>query len=308
MSFSLKAFVSLIFLLTSFVLAGQLVPSTPFSYPLFSQMVFNPAISGSKEFSDIKLMYKVAGSPGAQMASYSSRIKKESPSVAFSRVGIGGYLFNENMETTRLLGGGIAGAYHIPLGSNSLSFLSVGVAARAFYRHSRDEAIPAEQAGKFTPAADIGIYYYGPYGFAGISSTNILSLNTDSLDAVADENITRREHFYGGARIPLSRNSGIVLEPSLLISLEDFTAPVIGESLVPFLKLYIQNACIGTYYRDLRTVVIFLQYQFPRVYGGLLIEYPTDALLITSDPMTIDLTVGLRLNAPRSRTGPSYHW
>jgi hypothetical protein len=233
-------------------LFGQQVPSKPVSYPFFSPLVFNPAITGTIDYTSVNLISRMNSAPGAQMAAMNTRLLKSggSSGAALSNLGLGGYLFHDKLPGARDLGVGISTAYHVPLGTSNNSGLSFGIAAKGLYHLVTDAGESVGSANtSFIPNADLGLYYYGSYGFAGISSVNMLGLFSDNLSS---ENYTvPSEHlFYGGMKFVLSRKNGVILEPSLLVSLNDSLLFEPWSSAVPYLRLHIQNASIGTCFKN----------------------------------------------------------
>lgn len=297
------------------LLAGQQSPAKPFSYPLSSQILINPAIAGSKDFTNINMIIRANGTPGAQMITYNSRLagKPGDPVFmggnAFSNFGLGGFVYQEAFDLSRNIGFGIAGAYHISLGENKLSALSIGLAARGTYNTPTDEGESANgTASLFTPNVDFGIYYYGPTGFAGISGTNLLGMGSDTTLVYGDDAfISRAYNLYGGYKFVLSRKKSIVLEPSLLVSLNDSTFSEAGEHITPYLKLYMQNFYVGTYFKDVDHLALFMQYQFPWFYTGLFVEFPRQGFL-TDDNIILELTLGVNLSKSKQAFYEQRHW
>jgi hypothetical protein len=277
---------------------GQQIPSKPASYPFFSPLLINPAITGNIDYTSVSLISRVNSAPGAQMAALNSRLMTPGGS-ALSNFGVGGYLFQDKLPGARDLGVGISAAYHLPLGSSNSSGLAFGLAAKGLYHLVTDagESVGSATTG-FIPNADLGLYYYGSYGFAGISSVNMLGLLSDSISA--DEYNVPSEHlFYGGLKFVLNRKNGVILEPSLVVSLNDSLLSDPGSSFVPYLKLHMQNASIGTRFQNLDNLAFFLQYHFPRFYAGLFIEYPLNEMIIRRDQVNVELSFGLNLGRNR---------
>ena len=293
-------------------LMAQMVPANPSSYIVYSPFLVNPAISGSKDFSNINLIARVNGTPGAQMATYNGRLpgKTVDGVKTHSGFGLGGFFYNDEFMLSRNLGFGVSGAYHISLDQKKLSNLAIGAAFRGHYNLVSDEGESTTgRSSGFTPNVDVGLYYYGPSAYAGISSTNLLG-TSDSTLAYGDEAYIPREYnFYGGYKFLLSRKNGIVLEPSLLISLNDSTLSEIGQHITPYLKLYMQNFYFGTYVKDFdfNDLAFFFQYQFPWFYTGLLVEFPREGFL-TDDNILLELCLGINLGLDKEAFRKSRHW
>jgi len=288
--------------MTFSLLSAQQIPSNPTSYPVFTPFLINPAIVGSKDVNQLNLMLKANGSPGSQMVNYSSRIQNskmvnDSPeTLSFSNIGIGGYIFHDMLRNSRNIGAGVSAAYHIPLGVDKVSGISVGASFKEVYNALTEEG-EAYTGGSnsMNPNADLGLYYYAARGFIGVSATNLLSAKADSILGPGEEAyIPSSQHLYGGYKILLNRKNAIVLEPSLLISINDFSFTGIDEHIVPYLKLYIQNFYLGTYYKNIDTLSLFFQYQLPRFYTGIFVEFPRKSML-NSEVLTIEISFGLKL-------------
>ncbi|MBN1133113.1 MAG: type IX secretion system membrane protein PorP/SprF [Bacteroidales bacterium] len=308
--------IMLVGMLACSVSVGQKIPSKPFSYPVYAPLVINPAIAGSKDFKNINLMLRVNGSPGAQMLTYNSRLPGKASGAAiipgeipFSNFGVGGYIVHDPMVSSRNLGMGLSGSYHIPLNRTNLSFLSIGLSARGTYNIDKEDGeTPPEGFKPFTPNADFGLYYYGPTAFAGLSSTNLLGMINDSVTAYGDETYVPREyHFYGGYKFLLSRKQAIVLEPSILVSATDSTLSELYKDIIPYLKLYMGNFFVGTCFRDWDNLSLFMQYQFPRFFTGVFIEFPRTGFL-TADNIIIEVSLGLNLGGDKNMFIKNRHW
>jgi hypothetical protein len=63
---------------------GQQVPFDPISYRIFTPFIFNPAISGSKDFSSTDLVASIQGSSKSQTISWNTRLSKKVPGYFLS--------------------------------------------------------------------------------------------------------------------------------------------------------------------------------------------------------------------------------
>lgn len=298
------------------VLMGQHTPSKPFAYPVFTPQLINPAITGSKDFTNINLIIRVNGSPGAQMLSYNSRLnsKKAGTSMvpgssSFSNFGLGAYVYQDQLGLSRNIGFGVSGAYHIALGDQKLSALSIGLTARGTYNMISDEDETASgKTNSFNPNLDAGIYYYGPSAFVGVSANNVLGMLSDTVLTIADEAFVPREfHLYGGYKFILSRKNAIIFEPSLLLSYGDSTLFEDAYRVAPMFKFYMQNFYVGTFFKRKEHLSFFFQYQFPKFYTGLFVEFPRKGFL-TSDNIILELTLGMNFGKDKRAFSQSRHW
>jgi type IX secretion system PorP/SprF family membrane protein len=310
----LSPIVFFIYLLSNNISEGQEVPLNPISYRVFNQFIFNPAISGSKDFSSIDLIAAVQGSSKSQILSGNTRVAKKVPGyflspdiTKFTNVGIGGYIFNDKDDSSRSLGIGATLSYHIPLGKKHLSFLSFGASVKGV-KFSRD-SIYSSDPGKsqpsknvFYPNMDLGIYYYSPSLFAGISLTNLLG-NPEEPDILGeyDVPVTRQFFFHAGYKILLSRSLNIVLEPSIIINTDGSSSQEIKNMLEPMLKFYFESFCLGSYFNDFDKMSVFLQYKYPRFYFGTFFQLPKNTPYF-KQPMIAEVTVGMNFTKFRGHS------
>ena len=172
---------------------------------------------------------------------------------------LGGSIFNDLNGSSRNVGVSIAGAYHLPLSKNALSFLSLGLAVKAVQNildyPDPEDGSPSQPSKKtFFPNIDLGVYYYTSNLYAGVSATNLFG-NPDVTDSTDfSEMPVSQEYFIrGGYKILIQRINSFVLEPSIIVSSGDSIFNDIGECIHPLLKIYLKDFCIGTYFNSNET-------------------------------------------------------
>jgi type IX secretion system PorP/SprF family membrane protein len=294
-------------LLAGVVLFGQEVPSKPLSIPVYNPLLINPAFAGSKDFTNIGLTTKALKYPDSQVLNVHKRLSTANGD--YSNLGFGAFVFQEQWDASWNSGIGLTGSYHYALDDKKLHNLAGGVTVKGILNMPKKgaESIPDTASVFFHPNLDLGIYYYGPSAFAGISVTTLLdpARKEDTLYAYSD--LHRGYHFYGGYKFVLSKQYGIVLEPSLLVSLDDNTFSEAHKHLVPYLKLYLQNFYIGTYLKDLDILALFFQYQFPRLYTGVFLEFPRVGFL-NDDNIIMEVSLGVNLGRGVNTSLQYRHW
>jgi type IX secretion system PorP/SprF family membrane protein len=309
----LSAAVLLFFIFSVKVTVGQQVPLNPISYRIFSPFIFNPAIAGSKDYSSIDLTGSFRESSSSQVLSGNTRLTKRIPGYfltpdmkGFSNVGLGGYVFNDRSDSSGNLGVGATFSYHIPLNKKHLSFLSFGAAAKGV-KYNRDPVNSADP-GQSQPSKnasysniDLGIYYYNPAFFAGISVTNILG--NPEEDDNSGIPVSQQLFFQAGYKILLSRSLDIVLEPSLIINDDGSSSQEVKNMLEPMLRFYFENFCLGSYFNDLDKMSIFLQYKYPRFCFGAFFQLPKNSAYF-KQPMVAELTLGINF----TKLAGHNHW
>ena len=296
-----------IFLFIPFIsVSGQETPVNPVSNKVFTPFVFNPAIAGSKDFMSVDLLAALQNNQYTQLLSGNTRLKKRGQDYLlnsniseFSNFGIGGYVFNDLIGDHRNAGISIAGAYHIPLNREKLSFFSAGAAVKGVYSHFPGDTDPVRpERDTLFPNVDAGIYYYNPAFYAGISATNILAESP-----VRDTIPVSREYFFtAGFKVVLSRRLNIVLEPSVIANTGDSLSGDIKDMIHPGLKLFLGNFCMGSYLNDYDRIPFFFQFKYPGFYIGTFFELPRNTPFYKKE-ITAEIVLGLNI----SKSNPSHN-
>ncbi len=296
--------------------SAQHTPLNPISNRIFTPFIINPAIAGSKDFMAIDLAATIQGDDFSQLLSSNSRIAKRGPRYfgapvgkSFTSIGVGGALFNDHSGPSRNIGVSAAASYHIPLNDKNISFVSAGLAVKGIYNiidSIPDLGVPGKES--IIPNLDAGIYLYSQNLYAGVSVTNLLGSLIDSADmALYNIPVSRQYFFLAGYKLVLSRSLNIVLEPSLLINLDDSLKFGSKESYNPMLKLYMDAFCLGAYLHDYNNLTFFFQYKFPKLYIGTLIDFPRDVPFYKRD-LTVEIAAGINFGGVTKTSGSRYHW
>ncbi|MRS02367.1 type IX secretion system membrane protein PorP/SprF [bacterium] len=310
------AFLSLLALMSGYGATAQHTPLNPISSRVFTPFIINPAIAGSKDFMALDLSATIQGDDYSQLLSGNSRIAKKGPryfgapvAKSFTQFGAGASLFNDVSGPSRNLGFSAAASYHLPLNDKNLSFLSAGVAFKGIFNMMdsiTDLGAPAKDT--FIPNLDAGIYFYGQSFYAGLSATNILGTMIDSTDmAIYNIPVSRQYFFLAGYKFLLSKSLNIILEPSLIVNLNDSLDFDRKETYNPMLKLYMDAFCIGAYLHNYDNLTFFFQYKFPKVYIGTLVDFPMDVPFYKKD-LTIEIAAGLNFGGVSGSSRNRYQW
>ena len=316
-----KVYTFFLFLLFFPLLYGQQLPFYPTSYRIFSPAIFNPAIAGSKDYSNITFKANVNGSHESQVLSGDGRLLKSkykrwpSPGITpFSNLGIGGYLFHDVTDSFRNVGGAVSLSYHVPLSQDKVTHLSFGLAGKGIYSIQPENTENPDSTGKkkniFTPDLDFGIYFYSIRFFAGVSSTNFLS-NPSSPNFPAQlENTLSRQYFMTtGYKIILSRRRAIILEPSLIMNFGSSSFDKLSLHYHPALKLYYKYSYIGSYLNDLDNFSFFLHAQTPWFFVSTYVEFPyNENISWYNGKLNIELSVGIILGRKNTKIKDFKFW
>ena len=305
-----------LFIIASIKVFAQHTPLTPISNRVYTPFIINPAIAGSKDFMAIDLAATIQGEDYSQLFSSNTRIAKKGPRYfgapvgkSFTNFGIGGAIFNDHNGPSRNLGITMAASYHMPLNDNETSFISGGIAIRGVY-NIMDSIAETETPQKETiiPNMDAGIYFYSKNLYAGLSVTNLMGNLTDSVTmALYNIPVSRQYLFLAGYKIVLSRSLNILIEPSIIINLDDSLRFESRTTYNPMLKIYMDAFCIGAYLHNYDNLTFFFQYKFPRLYLGTLVDFPRDVPFYKKD-LTIEIAAGLNFGGVTKTSGNRYQW
>ena len=296
--------------------SAQHTPIFPIANRVFTPFIINPAIAGSKDFMAIDLAATIQGDYFSQLLSGNTRIAHKGPRYfgapvgkSFSNLGVGGSLFNDHYGSSRSIGVSAAASYHIPLSDKNISFVSGGIAVKGIYNFMDsipDPGLPGRES--LIPNIDAGIYLYSKNLYAGVSATNLLGSMIDSIDmATYKIPVTRQYFFLAGYKIVLSRSLNIVLEPSIIINLDDSLNFNDRGTYKPMLKLYMDAFCVGSYLHDYDNLTFFFQYKFPKIYIGTLVDFPMDVPFFKRD-LTIEIAAGFNFGSVNQTAGSRYQW
>jgi len=317
-----KLFPLLTLLLLAIPSYGQPMPFYPVSYRIFSPIILNPGITGSKDFFATDILAGFQGDTYSQMISANTRISRNVPgyllsgkSTEFTNLGVGGAAFNTMDDSTQASGLIGSFSFHIPVNKQSLTFLSVGAAVKGtYYLRKSNEDLARSSKELIFPNADFGVYLYNPSFYVGLSATNLLGRN-DTLTKYWVP-VSRQYNFQAGVKLVVSKPLRLVVEPSVLINTDDSLSFDIKKNIEPMLKVYAGNFCLGTYFtRTSRTtntnnyskISFFFQYRFPRLYVGAFFALPKNEPYFKKSPTT-EIAVGFNFSRNKSGFIKDSHW
>lgn len=204
-----------------------------YSQYMLNYFLINPAVAGTDEFVDIKSSYRaqwtgIEGAPrNYYLSAYSPinklhgrrpRGKKSEPHHV-----LGGLFSGQKMGILSHNSAYISYAYHLPLTRDAI--LSFGVMAGAsqfsinrddarFADGTSDQAIMMKNQTKFD--ANLGIWFYTPTVFAGLSTVQVTESQVDFSPQHAGNGVFNR-HYYltGGYKLKLDRYWTLI--PSVLV-------------------------------------------------------------------------------------------
>jgi type IX secretion system PorP/SprF family membrane protein len=303
-------------LLSSGISTGQQAPFYPVSYRIFNPFIFNPAVAGSKDFTTADLNAGKHGDLNSQIVSFNGRLSKPGVSYfssegipEFTNIGVGGIVFNEMNDISRIVGIAATGAYHLKLDRNALSYISIGASLKAlFNNYQGDEDLNRPAKSTFFPNVDLGLYYYSPIIYAGISATNILGkpAEPDTL-GYSTIPVSRQYYLNVGTKIVIHKSYNLVVEPSLYVIADDSLSQEPLEMIKPAIRLYAGKFCIGTYLNNLDNVSFLFQFKYPKFHIGAYFEMQRKSPFYRTPPIA-EIAFGMNLAAIKSGVSRLNHW
>ncbi|MCF8223455.1 MAG: type IX secretion system membrane protein PorP/SprF [Bacteroidales bacterium] len=272
--------------------------------PMYSQYVMNgflinPSYAGNDGYTSVNLTAReqwlgIPTSPSTYAVSFQTRLLKtsfiqRSTSVRRKlirptrggRVGVGGYIFNDQNGIIRRTGFQAAYAYHINM-TRYRSQLSFGLAG-TFYQFAidLDGAVVADIDDEFlnnydrvvyVPDFNFGVSYTTDNYYLGFSATQLFR-GTLTLGNTAQNPRTELGHFFltGGMKIPISGNEWM-LEPSALIKTSDMVLKASQMDLTTRVY-YREDYWAGISYRTQDALIMLLGFTYDRFYFAYAFDF-----------------------------------
>ncbi|TWV98983.1 type IX secretion system membrane protein PorP/SprF [Chitinophaga pinensis] len=213
--------------------------SVQFSQYIFNGLAINPAYAGYKDVLHLNASYRQQWT-GFDGAPRTGSISLDGPLNRGNRdanVGLGIQAMMDNLGPQSAISLYASYAYRIRLDEEDTRRLCFGLGVGAtqygmngkdlVYETSGDRIIPDGSAKATTPDARVGIYYYTPSMYIGVSVLDLLSKYTSSgykWRGYTYESIRRKQHLYVTAGYMFNVNDDISLKPSVLFK-SDFAGP-----------------------------------------------------------------------------------
>ncbi|MFN8239977.1 MAG: type IX secretion system membrane protein PorP/SprF [Bacteroidales bacterium] len=309
-----RSFWLILFLLCAVQARSQQSPLYPLSNRVFNPFVINPAAAGSKDFASIDMNLSSLAKNTSMLLSFNTRLTKKGneyfsapAEYTFSRIAVGGFAFSEEAGVHRNIGSGLSIAYHLPLGSDNLSFLSVGATLKGIYNiYDGEPDLGKAAKNMFIPQADAGIYFYSPVFTAGLSATNLLGEPDDT--SATGIPVSRQLFFTAGYKLRLSQVRNFILEPGVIINTDDSFSTDVSDMVQPYMKLYLEKFCMGTYLSSFERLGVFFQYRYPGFYISSYFGIPLESKPFFKSPMLAEFAIGVNLSGHKLKFMGLNHW
>ncbi len=266
-----------------------------FSQYTMNQFLINPAFAGSEGFTSFNLTARqqwlgFEDAPMTQAISGQTRITKtsyvsKSRSVRKSRkrrrpsgkIGLGGYIYNDQNGPIGRTGLEFSYAYHLFVGDGQLS-LGMSLSAYQFRINTselqtaeeNDPLLNAARESMFIPDGSVGIFYmYQPF-YVGLSAKNLFqaAVKFGGDNSFSDYQQVRHYYLTSGYRYDMKNDFEI--EPSILLkTTESFNL----QADVSVKGYYKRDYWLGFSYRTGNAFITMVGVKVDKLYFGYAFDY-----------------------------------
>lgn len=282
-------------MLTVGVVFSQQLPH--FSQYYLNDYLINPAVAGSRPYFEGKSAHRyqwegITDAPRTYTLSVNGPTKNQ-------KMGLGGYVFTDNVGPTRRTGANLSYAYHVKV-SDKLK-LGMGISAgviqfmidgsKITLRESDDDIITNGVQSVLLPDAGFGLYLYHEKYYVGFSAPQLLNSRVTFFKDGRNPEGTLPSHFFfnGGYKFKLAED--FVLEPSVFVK---YISPVPVQFEGTLRLIYQDKVWLAGTYRDKDAITASIGYlinnYFTVAYG---FDFTTTNLRNYSNG-THELMVGVR--------------
>lgn len=321
-------------ILISAILFSFLASGFSQQVPMYSQYIMNgflvnPSFAGRDGYTTVNLTVReqwvgLSGAPSTYAASFQTRLLKNSyiskstsvrkklvKPTKGGKVGVGGYIFNDNNGIMRRTGFQASYAYHISMGRtqglpNNLSF---GLAMTGYQYFVNTEGLIYEPNDPFINSYDRSVFitdfnfgasFTTARYYAGFSMTNLLRGNLIFGDT---SSVGRNElgHFFltGGVKFPI--NNEWTIEPSGFIKSSDMFFKSVQMDITGRVY-YKDDYWMGLSYRTNDAIIPMLGLKYDRFYFAYAVDLAlTDIRTASYGTHEISLAVKFGESARRYR-------
>jgi type IX secretion system PorP/SprF family membrane protein len=214
--------------------------------PLYSQymmnkFLINPAVAGSEGYTSFNLTAReqwigFKDAPKTHALSFQTRVLKNSfiaksasvrrkiiPGSRSGKVGLGGYIFNDQTGLISRTGFQFTYAYHIFIRKGQLSFGLTGMAyqfkidrEKLRLYEDNDDLINNSDNTMIIPDADFGVYYSDPKFYVGMSVAQLFQSSLKFGQSGYD-NYKLKRHYYLMSGYNIDVSDDIIIEPNILL-------------------------------------------------------------------------------------------
>lgn len=230
--------------------------------------LYDPAVAGSRPWFEIRSAQRNQW-VGIQDAPRTFMLSAMTPLL--SNMGVGGYVYTDNVGPTRRTGMQLSYAYHLRLNDEiklglglSFGLIQFMIDGSKIEFHDGDEPLLDDQLrGSLMPDATFGLYLYHERWWFGATAPQLLRNKIWFYDEGKQDIGTLAPHYYamGGYRIPITED--LRLEPSFLLKYVDPVPPKFD--LTATLR-YQDMVWIGATYRSQDAICLMVGYWMKKTF------------------------------------------
>ena len=198
-----------------------------FSQYYTNQIIYNPAISGSKNYNEFTLQTRQQwiGFEGSPLT-----VNLSGHGLFNNRSGIGGFLEHDRLGEINQTNLQLNYAYHVPLNAEGANIsLGIGAKAKHYYINLNPEDLPPGSDPvfgdiayeNFTAYISPGLFLYNNNLYIGYSITNLLQTDFNSTYGYGFSRNLEEATHYGQAGYKIQLDRDWFVEPSILIRNRD---------------------------------------------------------------------------------------
>jgi type IX secretion system PorP/SprF family membrane protein len=286
----------------SFIFGGAAAQQVPmYSQYIMNGFLINPSFAGRDGYTTINLTVReqwigIEGAPSTYAASFQTRLlknsyiskstsvkKKQVKPTKGGKVGIGGYVFDDNNGIMHRTGGQVAYAYHIGMGQtggypNDLAF---GLALTAYNFNIKTDGLNYDPDDPYLLGYDRSVFitdfnfgasYTTAKYYVGFAMTNILRGSLIFADT-SENKRTELGNFFltGGMKFPLSTDW--TLEPSAFVKSSDMMFTSVQMDLTARM-FYKNDYWAGISYRTGDAIIALFGLKYDRFYFAYAYDLP----------------------------------
>ncbi len=274
-----------------------------FSQYMFNKLLVNPGYAGSTETFSVDLLdrYQWVGIDGAPRT-----ISLSAHTLLGNKVGLGGYVYRDALGPTINQGAMAAYSFRIMTRHGWLSFgIQGGIKYFDFdwniiNTEYPDNTFEPQDIKKVTPDLNLGLYYYTPTFFAGVSSKQMLEneYGTATLSDGSSSFSRLSRHFYLMTGMVFPLNDKMVFRPSMMGKYVD-NAPVQFDFNASI--LFKDAFWVGAAYRTEKAIIFLTEIKISK---GIRLGYSFDLYmneLQTHNSGSHEFRLGFEVHSDKER-------
>jgi type IX secretion system PorP/SprF family membrane protein len=297
----LKWNVLALLVLMAFGMKTQAQQEPQYSQYMFNQLSYNPAYAGSRDALSATMILRRQwlGFDGGPVT---GNVNAHMP-ILNEKHGVGFNFSSDHLGLTNQTNFTLNYAYRIAVRKG---FFQAGLSGGILYYKTKfsqlvttqiDPNIPSDAA-TLRPRAGLGLYYYNPKFYVGVSTPNIINGKYYSHNSVAG-NLESKQSLHAfammGAILPLGK--AVSLRPSAVVKYAAHSPLQVDANLTIF---FAKTIGVGVGYRTTDALVFMLEYTSPRRFRMGYAYDMTLSPLKTTNSGSHELMIGLDIGWGKS--------